>query len=997
MTAPTAERELTIVGIGASAGGLPALQAVVDHLDPASDMAYVVAQHVSADHRSMLVNLLASHTEIVVVQAENDQIVEPRRIHVCPPGFHITIEPGDRIKLLPANQTIYSAKPSIDLLFTSLAGVKGTHSIGIILSGTGEDGAVGIGAIREADGFTIAQRPDTARYDGMPTHAIDSGNVDLVLAPEEIGPELASIVPVTDPSFSDTLTDRNSEAFTRILHELQRRHGVDFFRYKTSTLSRRITRRMIATKSRSLEEYAEALVADDRELAHLFHDVLIGVSHFFRDPEAFDDLRDCLRGYIDARPEPILRFWSVGCSTGEEPYSLAILLAELLGDSLDDYRIQIFATDVNERSIDRARRGRFSALEISGLPDEVRDRHFTLRDGQYEVSKHLKQMIVFSQHDVMHDPPFLRQDLVVCRNVLIYLGPDAQDAMLNLFHYVSNPGGLLFLGRAEQPSANTELWTPESSTSRIYRASNSVPQVVPRTVAWNQLPRRRTRDPQRVRQTPAAEAETEAELSTVVTQQLEHMLAPHAIVINADNEIVYSHSDVNPLLRRRAGRATDLVFANVHPDILVDLRAALHRLRSSNEVVHTDFRSIELADGPSWVRLVLASTTSDSLGELTTIYCQVEATLGTELVDGARTPDAAGPVVVEHERQMAKLREQLAIAMEQLDQTNSEMQALNEELQSSNEELQSSNEELETTNEELQSTNEELHTAYAELRSTFTEMKAQEAELERTADEVARANQLLVMAESVGQTGSWQWQPSDEQLMWSPGLRLLLGIDEQPAPSFEALTERIVDDDRAEFETHLEHLLRGDEPGPVTFRVDRDGTPRWLTMMSVVSRGRYGNVRNAVGKLRDVTDEMIALARDAEQRDRLAEVDQKIRILLNESLNGVHVFDLVSGRSNFISESYTSMLGYHADDLNDLNLDDFVELVHPDDRDRARRHTEEMAGLGAGESRTLDYRFRHHDGHWLHLLERDSIFEVDDDGRATKMVGTFFVVPDDDD
>lgn len=337
---------------------------------------------------------------------------------------------------------------------------------------------------------------------------------------------------------------------------------------------------------------------------------------------------------------------------------------------------------------------------------------------------------------------------------------------------------------------------------------------------------------------------------------------------------------------------------------------------------------------------------------------------------------------------MAKLREQLAIAMEQLDQTNAEMQALNEE-------LQSSNEELETTNEELQSTNEELHTAYAELRSTFTEMKSQEEELERTAEEVARANRLLVMAESVGKTGSWRWQPNDEQLLWSPGLCVLLGVDDEPSPSFETLTERILDEDRAEFEAHLEQVLRGDEPGPVTFRVDRNGTHRWLTMMSVVARGQYRNVQNAVGKLRDVTDEMIALEHDARQRDRLAEVDEQIRILLNESLNGVHVFDLTNGQSHFISESYTSMLGWNADDVSELDLDDFIELVHPDDRELARRHTEEMAGLGVGETRTIDYRFRHHDGHWLHLVARDSIFEADAEGRATKMVGTFFVVPDD--
>lgn len=390
---PTAS-ELVVVEVGASAGGLEALQALVAHLDEALRMAFVVAQHVSADYRSMMVELLGRHSVLPVHQAEHDQVLEAGHVYVCPPGYHITIDPWDRVSLRPVGDSIYMTKPSIDLLSTSIAHSKGARSIGIILSGTGSDGTSGVGAIKDVDGVSIAQAPTTAMYDGMPASVIDSGKIDLVISPEEIGDELRAISPIADRPIPEFRSGENREAYEQILRLLRRDHGVNFRQYRDKTMSRRIMRRMITTKTPTITDYAESLESDPNELSELFHDLLIGVTHFFRDAEAYADLRQQLSEYIDNKTEPILRVWSVGCSTGEEPYSLAIMIAEILGDRLDDHRVQIFATDVNARSVERARRGRYFALDVSDIPAELRDEYFHFQDGHYEVSKRIKQMIV---------------------------------------------------------------------------------------------------------------------------------------------------------------------------------------------------------------------------------------------------------------------------------------------------------------------------------------------------------------------------------------------------------------------------------------------------------------------------------------------------------------------------------------------------------------------------------------------------------------------------
>lgn len=989
-------RELVVVGIGASAGGLEALQTLVANLDPGSKMAFVVAQHVSADYRSMLVDLLSRHAVLEVKQAEDGQQLDAGKVYVCPPGYHITIAGDDRIRLSTVDDSIYMTKPSIDLFFKSLSERKGPRAIGVILSGTGSDGTSGVGAIKDVDGYSIAQEPATAKYDGMPMSAINSGAIDLVLAPEEIGAELAEISPVGDRPIPEFRSGANRDTYERILRLLKRDHGVNFSQYKDKTLSRRIMRRMIAAKAPTIGDYADQLVNDAGELNELFHDLLIGVTEFFRDTEAFNELRRVLEEYIESKSEPYLRVWSVGCSTGEEPYSIAILLDEILGERIDSYRIQIFATDVNRRTVDQARRGRFSAAAVANLSPELRDRYFVFSDGQFEVAKRIKQMVVFSHHDVIQDPPFLRQDLVVCRNLLIYFGNELQDTLLPVFHYVLHPQALLFLGQAESVSHHDGLWEAVSQSSKIFRSLPSVSRGVPSLVRTTEFRWPHESADDLVRQRPRKRLE--AEMHELITDGLEAMLSPHVIVLSSDDRILFSHGEENPILQRQPGLSSDAVFGNIHPDAVVDLRTALHRLRAGEPIVTTDFRSLTIGKEDHWVRFVLTAAKSGTLGDVAIVYCQVEHTLGTAALDAGALADSPSHMVIEHEKQVTKLREQLAIVMEQLDNSSEEMQALNEELQSSNEELQSANEELETTNEELQSTNEELQTAYAELRIAFDEKASQETELELRTREISAANDLLVVAEQIGRTGSWRWRPVDESLVWSPGLHELLGTaDDHIAPSFEKFLGLVHPADRAVVEMYIEQLLRGNEREPLAFRVSRNGTTRWLDIRSAIELGPLKQVVEVIGKVRDITDERLASELSRQQMDRIAEVEEQVQIVLNQSVNGVYVYDFATGSNDFLSESYTAILGWTSDDIDAMTGDEFFQLFHPDDRERIAQHIEQVSGLEVGDARTIRYRFRHKEGNWLELYGRDTVFEDDADGTATKMVGTFFLVHEDDD
>lgn len=992
-------------------------------------MAFVVAQHVSALHKSMMIELLGRVSSIPVLPAQDGRIMQPNTVYVCPTAVHVTIGAGDCMFLTPVDDAGHLPKPSIDLLFRSLAQWKRERAICVVLSGTGSDGTAGVRAVKEADGFSIAQDPDSAKYDGMPSSAINTGKVDLIMHPEDIGVELAGIALLPDRPIDEFDESPNREIYERILRMLKRVHGVDFALYKDSTLSRRIMRRMIAKQADTIEAYEAKLRQEESELHELFNDMLIGVTSFFRDRAAWEALQQRLAAYIESKESALIRCWVAGCSTGEEAYTLAIVIAEILGDRLQSYRVQIFATDISTRAIEIARRGLYPSSLLTELPDGLLAKYFSQHaDGHMEIHKSIKQMIVFSEHDMAQDPPFLRQDLISCRNVLIYFKQELQEAVLPVFAYSLLPKALLFLGQAESLGSQTADYEVIDAKEKIYQPRFSTGRPAPRHAVSRELIGRDRRAGTAKHVPPSKQRRLSENLESLITFELDRILTPMAILINANDDIIFSHGSANPLLQRKPGLPNDNIYDNIHPDMLVDLRTALHIVSGGEPVATTDFRHVSVGGEGLWARLIVTSVEHPEFKDTKLVYCQAEESL--EVPFGALAADGQSTdiVVREQEKVIGKLREQLSVVVEQLETSNAEMQSLNEELQSANEELQSSNEELETTNEELQSTNEELQTAYAELSVAFDEKQVEERKNRDLALALQRANDLLTEAEIIGMSGSWRWHPASGQTSFSRGMFRLLDLDEASfQPSFNDLVGFTFAEDREMFDTYLSDIMKGENRAPLSYRVvPIHGAPIYVTLSAAVRFTSYGQVESILGTLQDVDrkmtieSELLATARVIAERDvstpagqdaikaaerlrdtlnaalagpgtdRSAERNDTVAFMLSSGSPGVYIYDFETGSNSFINASYTRILGYNYSELSSMDAATFGAMFHPEDAARVAAHIEQMRGLVPGETREIGYRLKHKDGHWLRVYSMDTVLSVDSEGRAAQMIGTFF-------
>ena len=473
-----AAHQPVVVGIGASAGGLEALVELLGAL-PSTGMAFVVVQHLDPTHESLLPEILAKKTAMTVSPATTGEAVKPDHVYVIPPDALLTMHGG---VIEAKRRTSAPERPfAVDLLFSSLAVAYGEDAIGVVLSGGDADGSRGLREIKNAGGFTFAQLPESARFPTMPRHAIETGCVDLVLRPKEIAGELGRLSRrsrTTAPGLDgrpaarrEAATDDHDGALTHIFQRLRSAHGVDFTHYKRTTIKRRIERRMMLRRIESLDDYRESLDRDPGELAALFQDFLIRVTEFFRDPAAFDTLRlEVLPALCEGRsPKAPLRVWVPGCATGEEVYSVAIALLEYVGESLPTLRIQIFGTDVSEAALEKARAGLYPVSAFQEVSAERLQRFFIRQNGEYRISKDVRDLCLFARQDVTRDPPFSRLDLISCRNLLIYLDEVAQRRVLRTFHYALRPQGMLFFGPAESAAQSPELFEQIDSRSRVFR------------------------------------------------------------------------------------------------------------------------------------------------------------------------------------------------------------------------------------------------------------------------------------------------------------------------------------------------------------------------------------------------------------------------------------------------------------------------------------------------------------------------------------------------
>lgn len=781
-----------IVGIGASAGGLEAFSELLHALSTDVNVAYVLVQHLDPTHRSLLSELLAKATQLRVREISDHTAVEPNQVYVIPPNCDLAVV-GGVLHLSPRNKSAGMAR-SIDNFLISLAEDQKERAIGVILSGAGSDGAAGIKAIKENGGLTFAQEEHSAKYDSMPRSAINTGCVDFVLPPEKIAAEICKVVRQPDRTRSRAAANakqrrgaagqprshflkQNKEPaawppapedsnLRKIFQMLRQRTGVDFSFYKSSTIRRRLSRRMQMSKVKDLDAYARHLRENTDEIDALYRDFLINVTSFFRNSNVFEKLKSrVFPRLLKARSGADgLRIWVAGCSTGQEAYSLAMAYTEYAEQNDIRVPIQIFASDINSDPLEIARAGRYTAASLSGISKQRLKRFFNKEDNSYRVQKSIRDMVVFAQQNLVLDPPFTRVDLITCRNLLIYLEPSLQQKVIPTFHYALKPNGYLVLGASESIGQFSGLFDTVDKSSKIYLkkpAANWLRLDRPPTVVAGKrfAP---------VLQAPSAEfnlidAQKEADRVTLAK------FAPVGVLVNESGEILQFRGNASKYLELPTGRANFHLFKMARGLLAVSIERAFRRAQKEGHPVRE--RNVRFNGHRSTVDVEVLPLKNVSGRCFLVLFDKPAAKIAAApaAAEKTRGPRPDDPKVwATFKQDLLATRNQLSSLQEEHETSVEELQASNEEVQSANEELQSLNEELETSNEELESANEELTTLNEELATRNTELRESERRLREQA-------QLLEMAPLLART------PKDRIIFWSKGAEKMYGFTAEEA------------------------------------------------------------------------------------------------------------------------------------------------------------------------------------------------------------------------
>ncbi|MBU2646986.1 PAS domain-containing protein [bacterium] len=713
--------DFPIVGLGASAGGLEALELFFANMPANSGMAFVIIQHLSPTHKSMMGSLLMKSTQMKVVGIENGMKIEPDHIYLNPPDRNVVAENGRLLLMMPLKTG--GLNLPIDCFFRSMAADLGEKAICIILSGTATDGTLGLKAVKGEGGIAMVQEPNTAKYDGMPRSAIATGVVDVILPVEMLPGKLLKVARapyISNKPKPKSIDDRFKAYIQTIFALIRHSAGHDLSHYKHTTIHRRIERRMAVHQIDRIADYVTFLEKNPAEVDILFKDMLIGVTSFFRDVEAYRILEEeILPALLNSRePDSLLRIWIVGCSTGEEAYSLAILLLEVMDRVKKRQNFQIFASDIDAAAIGQARLGVYPDSIAADVSEERLRRYFVKEDSIYRIKKQIREMIVFAQHNVIMDPPFSKIDLVSCRNLLIYMDSPLQKKVLPLFHYTLRADGLLFLGTSESIGEFTDLFRPLDTKWKIFRKlelfsgkrgdypampfyySQGHPQSQPR-------------------------AQMEQDIQSVAEKVILSNYALPGVLVNRQYDIIHFLGKTDRFLETPIGKASFNVLSMAREGLRTKLSTALNKAvkekkTCSCEAVRVrhndDIRIISLT-----VRPLLEVTTP---GAFFLVMFDEKSRVSKTTPANGQKPIAGDPdpALTSLEQELDATREHLQTTIEELETSNEELKSANEELQSVNEELQSTNEELETSKEELQSTNEELVTVNTELQQRVNEL-----------------------------------------------------------------------------------------------------------------------------------------------------------------------------------------------------------------------------------------------------------------------------------
>jgi two-component system, chemotaxis family, CheB/CheR fusion protein len=741
-----------IAAIGASAGGIEASTELIGRLPVNTGMAFVLIHHLDPTHRSMISELLSKKTRMPVCEVQDGMKVEPDHVYVIPPDATMSI--SDHTFGLQPRVATRGLHMPIDQFMRSLAEAQGNCAVGVILSGTGSDGTLGLAEIQAQGGVTIAQDETSARYDGMPRSAVSAGCVDLILPPPGIAQELVRLArhPYVTPPHDDgeALAHLPETPSLRLIYQLiQRSAGLDFTHYRQTTIRRRIERRMAVNRIERVEDYLKFLQTNPGEIKALYQDMLINVTSFFRNPKVFEALKALVFPRIvrNRGKNAAIRIWSPGCASGEEIYSLGICLLEFLGERAQETPIQLFGTDVSETSISKARSGWYPQnIEADVTPARLR-RFFAKVDDGYRVNKTVRDLCIFAQHNVLNDPPFSQMDLICNRNLLIYLEPVLQNHVMEIFHYATRANGFLVLGTSEGIGAVANLFAPEDRSLRIF---SKKPTTRRAPLVFSMHPERSS---SKFGAAPSSARAGEENWNYLEVQKEfdRRLLAQHSpatAFVNEDFELVHTRGNLSPYLKIPPGRPSLNIVKLAREGLQIELRNSLNRAKKDDATVRKAFVQIKDDTGhpaedaerpaarPESIRQASFEVNPIRVGTPSERYFMLffrESSAASRKAEsgakGRKESESAARRISKLEEELASTKEYLQSVIETQEATNEELQSANEEVLSSNEELQSTNEELETAKEELQSVNEELNTVNDELRERNVEMTQAQKDL----------------------------------------------------------------------------------------------------------------------------------------------------------------------------------------------------------------------------------------------------------------------------
>ncbi|SFC26126.1 chemotaxis protein CheB [Tropicimonas isoalkanivorans] len=957
------QRVKAVVGVGASAGGLEALTELVAAIPQGSGLAFVVVQHLSPDHPSIMDELLSSHTALPVRKIEHGMEVEADAVFVIPSGPALEIRSG-RFHLLPRNDQ-KGVRTPIDVFLNSLAEDFGESACCVILSGTGTDGTMGLKAIKSAGGIAIVQEATSARFPGMPDSAAATGLVDARLNPEDIPANLVSLLShreeIRQGGNKDEVFASIERRLDEVLDLLSKADGQDFSNYKPGILVRRIERRMMLRMQGDVGSYLGLLRQDGDERTRLLQDFLIGVTRFFRDPTAFNALAEFAIKPLLERDQDKFRIWVPGCSTGEEAYSIGILFAEAMRKADDRRELRIFGTDIDLNSLRHARAATYSDTALERMPDELIDRYFTTVQGQSKVSSRLRERIAFAPHNLLRDPPFSRIDLISCRNLLIYLNSNGQDGLVPRFHYALRRSGFLFLGPSESVEGKASYFTPVSREHRLYRRNDSV------AAGFSALAGRRApRDLMPPRHIDRADTENIVGETLARSQDYESQVdqffltrhSPPFLVVTPNDEVAYVSGTVGPYVRPSKGVPSARIEDMLSPEIRAVVRPLIHAVRETRA---SATETVPFAqDGTQALVRVVADSLPFSEGDILVVLQPVEVAEIGHLADAI--PDRRSLEAVEQELSLVRRRMSTAEAGHAV--AEQELRSANEELLSMNEELQSSNEELETSREELQSINEELETINSELAENNRRLNEANSDLKNVLDSTDIAKLILA--------------PGLIVRRFTRSAKNILHIDDRD------IGRRVTD---------LNWLVEYPELDEDALKVEETLQMVEREVRNPVSGESYEVRVRPYRSIDDKLDGCIAtfinITRRKEAERKLHENREQLSSALKAGEFGVHIFYPDTGK--LVWDDRMREL-WNVPAHQDVDYDLFMSRLHPDDRAATQAKVDAALDPGGAGGYLAEYRVMQPDGsaRWVRA-DGKVTFE---DGKPARLVGTVKDVTD---